>query len=348
MSADPTQTEAAVSTSMHEMQSDRMRAGRLALLIGILIFAGKFTAYTLTGSIAVFADAMESTINIVSAGMLILALAIAARPPDSSHPYGHGKVEFLSAGIEGAAIAFAALLILVQGVRELIAGPELQRLDLGLALLAVSAAANAGLGRYLTRVGLKTHSDALVADGRHVMADVWTSVGVIGGLIVVSVTGWIWADPLIAIAVALNVAWEGYRLLHDSVSGLMDEADESVIESTTALLEAARQASWIDLHGLRSWRSGARRHIDLHLTVPRYFEVHQIHEIHDEIEATLFDVDGHGGDVVVHFDPCDESECGHCTMTDCAIRSHALVGREPFTPERAIQPDTAPPSSPSG
>jgi len=318
-----------------------MRAGRLALIVGILIFLAKFAAYTLTGSTAVFADAMESTINIVSAGMLILALSIAARPPDPSHPYGHGKVEFLSAGIEGAAIAFAALLILVQGIRELFEGPELHRLDIGLALLAVSAIANAGLGLHLTRVGRITNSDALVADGRHVVADVWTSVGVIGGLIVVWLTGWMWADPLIAIAVAINVAWEGYRLLSDSMAGLMDEADDSLIESTTSLLEGARRAPWIDVHELRTWRSGARRHIDLHLTVPRYFDVDQVHAIHDEVETALFDDDHHGGDVVVHFDPCDESECHHCTMTDCSIRAHTLVGSEPFTPDRAVRLDSA-------
>ena len=319
----------------------------MALLVGILIFGGKFAAYTLTGSTAVFADAMESTINIVSAGMLVFALSIAARPPDLSHPYGHGKVEFLSAGIEGAAIAFAALVIFAQGIRELIAGPELQRLDIGLAILAVSAMANAGLGLHLSRVGRRTSSDALVADGRHVLADVWTSVGVIGGLIVVSLTGWIWADPLIAIAVAVNVAWEGYRLLHDSLAGLMDEADESLIESTTSLLEGARRAPWIDLHGFRSWRSGARRHIDFHLTVPRYFDVDQVHAIHDEVEAALFDGDQHGGDVVVHFDPCDENECHHCTMTNCAIRSHALVRSEPFTPDRAVRPDATLHSDPN-
>jgi len=326
---------------MQAMQSARMRAGRAALLVGILIFLAKFAAYTLTGSTAVFADAMESTINIVSAGMLYLALSIAARPPDLSHPYGHGKVEFVSAGIEGAAIAFAALLILVQGIRELIEGPEIHRLDVGLALLAISAIANASLGLHLTRVGRRTNSDALVADGRHVLADVWTSVGVIGGLIVVSLTGWMWADPLIAIAVAINVAWEGYRLLHGSVARLMDEADESLIGSTTALLQGARRATWIDLHGLRCWRSGARQHIDFHLTVPRYFDVDQIHGIHDDIEAALFENDRHGGDVVVHFDPCDESECHHCAMIDCSIRSHALLRDEAFTPEKAVRPDAA-------
>jgi cation diffusion facilitator family transporter len=324
-----------------QMQADRMRAGRRALFVGILIFVAKFGAYALTGSTAVFADAMESTINIVSAGILVLALSIAARPPDSSHPYGHGKVEFVSAGIEGAAIGFAALVILVQSIRELLEGPELQRLDLGLALLGASAIANAALGFHLTRVGRRTRSDALVADGRHVLADVWTSVGVIGGLIIVVLTGWMWADPLIAIAVAINVAFEGYRLLHHALGGLMDEADGSLIESTTTILEQARKAPWIDLHGLRSWRSGARRHFDLHLTVPRYFDVGQVHAIHDRVEAALLGEDEHGGDVVVHFDPCDESECHHCAMSDCPIRSHAFAHSHPFTPDRAVLPDSA-------
>ena len=317
-----------------------MRAGRLSLFVGTLIFFAKFLAYSVTGSAAVFADAMESTINIVSAGMLIFALIVASRPPDESHPYGHGKVEFLSAGIEGAAITFAALVILAQGVRELFAGPELHRLDLGLLLLGGSAIANAALGFHLSNVGRRTQSDALVADGRHVLADVWTSVGVIGGLFVVYVTGWVWADPLIAIAVALHVAWEGYRVVHDSLGGLMDEAEQTQLETTVGILERARQPTWIDLHGLRSWRSGARRHIDFHLTVPRYFDVDQVHAIHDQIEDVLLDDDAHGGDVVVHFDPCDESECGHCQIEDCPIRKRPFDRLDPFTAKRATRLDS--------
>ncbi len=335
---------AATAHSAGLVHAERMRAGRLSLLVGCLIFVGKFAAYSITGSTAVFADAMESTINIVSAIMLIFALKVASRPPDESHPYGHGKVEFLSAAIEGAAIAFAALVILAQGVRELLVGPELHRLDLGLTLLAISAAANAALGLHLSSVGRRTRSDALVADGRHVLADVWTSVGVIGGLAVVYLTGWVWADPLIAIAVAINVAWEGYRVVHNSLGGLMDEAEQAHIETTTATLEAVRAPSWIDLHGLRSWRSGARRHIDFHLTVPRYFDVEEIHAIHDTIEEALLDED-HGGDVVVHFDPCLDDECRHCAMSECSIRSRAFEAPEPFTPERAIRLDSELPAN---
>jgi cation diffusion facilitator family transporter len=324
-----------------EIHRVRLRAGRLALALGVLIFAGKLGAYFLTGSSAVFADAMESTVNIVAAAMLWLALAIAARPPDPSHPYGHGKVEFVSAGIEGAAICFAALVILAKGVQELIVGPEIQRLDVGLALLAVSGAVNAALGLHLTRVGTQTQSDALVADGRHVLTDVWTSAGVIGGLVVVAISGWVWADPLIAIAVAIHVAFEGVRLIQESIGGLMDEADEELIAATTAVLEREREPSWIDLHGLRCRRSGARPHFDMHMTVPRYFDVESLHAIHDRVEAALIEEDGHGGDVVIHFDPCHDDDCPSCAMPDCPIRKQPRREVEEFTPEHAILPDEA-------
>ncbi|MEZ4292982.1 MAG: cation diffusion facilitator family transporter [Myxococcota bacterium] len=147
-------------------QQDRMRAGRLALVVGVLIFAAKLAAFLTTHSTAVLADAMESTINIVAAALLVYALSLASRPPDPGHPYGHGKIEFLSAGIEGAAIAFAALVIVAEGIRDLIAGPEIRSLDVGLALLVASTVANAALGFHLVRVGRRADSAALEADGR--------------------------------------------------------------------------------------------------------------------------------------------------------------------------------------
>ncbi len=316
----------------------RMQAGRLALGLGILVFSAKLGAYFLTGSTAVLADAMESTINIVSAGMLVFALSLAARPPDSSHPYGHGKVEFISAGIEGAAVAFAALVIIAEGIRELFAGAQLHDLDLGLALLAASALVNGGLGMHLSRVGKETDSAALVADGRHVLADVWTSVGVIAGLAVVAATGWTWADPLIAIAVGIHVALEALHLLQDAIGGLMDEADEDLIVQSAIQLQAERADSWIDLHEFRSWRSGAIRHFDLHLMVPRYFDVIQIHTIHDAVEDVLLAGKEHG-DVVVHFDPCDPRVCGRCAMAECPIREAPFVKRPPFSLARATRTD---------
>jgi len=322
-----------------QIQESRLRAGRLSLVVGILIFAGKFAAYSMTGSTAVFADALESTINIVSAGMLLFALALAAKPPDRDHPYGHGRVEFLSAAIEGAAITVAALIILSESLRELIQGPEITRIDTGLIVLVVCTVANLLLGRHLVKTGESTESIALVADGRHIMSDVWTSAGVIGGLLVVRATGFVWADPLVAIAVALNVAREGFELLRVAVRGLMDEADDETLEWGATALEDARQSTWIDVHSLRSWRSGARRHFDLHVAVPRYFDVEQVHTIHDGVEEALVGRDAHGGDVVIHFDPCDDSLCVACSVEPCPIRKSAFVGLLPLTLDRVVQPD---------
>ena len=317
----------------------RLRAGRLSLIVGILIFAGKFAAYSMTGSTAVFADALESTINIVSAGMLLFALVLASKPPDRDHPYGHGRVEFLSAAIEGAAITVAAIVILSEGLRELIQGPEITRIDTGLLVLIVCTVANLILGRHLVKTGEATESVALVADGKHIMSDVWTSGGVILGLLIVRATGFVQADPLVAIAVALNVAREGIGLLRTAVGGLMDEADDETLEWGATALEEARQPTWIDVHSLRSWRSGARRHFDLHVTVPRYFNVEQVHGIHDGVEEALFEKDRHGSDAVIHFDPCDDSLCVACAVDDCPIRKSAFVGSLPFTIDRITQPD---------
>jgi cation diffusion facilitator family transporter len=316
-----------------------MRAGRLALVVGILLFAGKFSAYALTGSTALFADAMESTVNVVAAGLMLLSLTLAARPPDEDHPYGHGKVEFLSAGIEGAAIAVAAMLILVEGVQELIAGPALQRLGVGMGIIAVCTAINAALGLYLVREGRRTTSMALEADGRHVLTDVWTSVGVIGGLGVVQATGWLWADPVLAIAVALNVVREGVGLLRKAFEGLMDHADPETLDAAVEAIAATRDESWIDIHGLRSWRSGARRHFDLHMTVPRYFDVERLHRIHDRIEAALLGDDLHGGDVVVHFDPCKPHLCPRCPIGDCPIREAPYLEALPTHRDHMTRPD---------
>lgn len=316
-----------------------MRAGQIALVAGVAIFGAKILAWWLTGSAAILADAMESTVNVVSASMLVVVLSIAGRPPDESHPYGHGKAEFLSAAVEGAAITFAAMIIVFESVRELVEGVSIQRLDLGLGLLLAATLANALLGRFLVHEGREGDSLALEADGRHVLADVWTSLGVVVGLVVVRATGWLWADPLIAIAVAVNVAWEGNKLVREALRGLMDEADPDEIARVTAQLEQARRPEWIDLHGLRTWRSGARLHVDLHLTVPRYYDVEQIHEIHDEVEAAILDDDGAPGDVVVHFDPCEPILCRSCAVPQCAIRTEELVAPISFTTEKAVRPD---------
>jgi cation diffusion facilitator family transporter len=331
-----TNGRAAGEQGQHEV---RLRAGRLALGVGIAVFAGKLLAYLLTGSNAIFADAMESTVNVVAAGMLVFSLILAAKPPDRDHPYGHGRIEFLSAALEGTAITIAALLIMASSVRDLLRGPTVQNLDLGVGLTIAFTLVNLLLGRHLVRTGQATRSLALVADGRHILTDVWTSGGVVVGLVVVRFTGWLWADPAVAIVLAVNVVREGWLLLRSAVGGLMDQVDDETIDEVVRVLDAERGDALIDAHGLRSWRSGARRHVDLHIVVPRYFDVDRIHAIHDKIELDLFEDGSQSGDVVVHFDPCDPSLCRHCRIADCPIRQAKLESVFPFDRERLTRED---------
>lgn len=319
----------------------RIRAGWLSLVAGVLIFAGKLGAYALTGSSAVFSDAMESVVNVAAALLLLYSLIVAARPADRDHPYGHGKVEFFSAGVEGTLIAVAAIAILVEAVRDLVRGPELRNLDAGLGVVAGLTLANGLLGAYLVRVGRRTGSLALEADGRHLWTDVVTSVGVLAGLGAVWITGLVVLDPLMAIAVALNILREAWQLVRRAVGGLMDEADAAVLERIVETLERRRPAWWIDVHGLRAWRSGAIHHADLHLCVPRYFDADQLHEIDGEVrDAVLASVQS-AGDVLVHFDPCRPRQCPICEMAGCPVRKADLRGRPPLTLARATRAEEA-------
>lgn len=317
----------------------RLRAGGAAAAVAVAVFVVKLAAFGFTGSAAIFSDAMESVVNVVAAGMLVLSLVVAARPADSDHPYGHGKIEYFSAGIEGAMIAVAAALIMLQAGHALLAGRTPQRLDLGLALLVLAGAANAALGYWLLRVGRQARSPALVADARHALADVWTSAGVLVGLALVRVTGWNVLDPLLAFGVAGLVLREGWRLVRDAIHGLMDAADDTLLDAITGSLERARQPDWIDVHGLRAWRSGANLHVDLHLVVPCYRDAQALHAIHDRVESTVLAPASGAGDAIVHFDPCAPRYCPGCSVSPCPVRAGSYAARAVLDRTRATRTD---------
>jgi cation diffusion facilitator family transporter len=320
---------------------ERLRAGWLSLAVAVFVLGGKLLAWRITDSTAVLSDALESLVNVLAAVLLILSLRIAARPHDRDHPYGHGKIEFFSAGAEGTLIGVAALAIMVTSVIELLRGPSVQRLDLGLLLVSAASAANLLLGLYLLRLGRRTRSLALEADGAHLLTDVWTSAGVLVGLAVVWVTDYVRLDPLIAIAVALQILYTGYRLVRRSVAGLMDEADEKLLWALVSGLEDARRPEWIDVHSLRSFRSGPVVHVDFHMVVPRFFDVEKLHAIDDELHDTVrsSSESAAGDGLLVHFDPCRPRHCPGCRYEPCPVRSAPCAARKPFVLERAIRGD---------
>lgn len=317
----------------------RLRAGMIAFAASIAILAVKLAAWALTGSTAVLSDALESFVNVAAGAILLASLRLSAQPADHNHPYGHGKVEFFSAGVEATLIAVAAVLISIEAVQALVAGAELRQIDVGLGLVTAATIGNAAVGTYLLRVGRRSHSLALVADGRHLLTDVVTSVGVIVGLLLVRVTGIALFDPLVALAVAGHILVTALRLAREAVRGLMDEADPAALREMVDALEARRAPWHIDAHSLRAWRSGPIQHLDLHVVVPRYFDADRLHEIDQEIEDTLLAASGRPGEGIVHFDPCRPRHCSSCMMEACPVRAAAFVDRRPLTTDRATRGD---------
>ena len=303
-----------------------MRAIGLSLLISLLLMGAKFYTYHLTCSSAVLSDALESIINVVAAAFAVVSVWLAAQPPDADHPYGHGKIEYFSAGFEGALIIFAAIGIFKTGIDRILVPQPIANVDFGLAILVAASTVNLLLGLGLIRVGHRTRSMTLIADGQHVLTDVYTSVGVVLGLFLVKWTDWFWLDGVIACLVGANILLTGTRLVRHSFAALMDASDTELLDDISALLEKSRKPHWIDVHQLRAWRSGNFVHIDLHLVLPRNYLLSAAHAEAKALEQLLIDhFDGNAG-VLVHLDPCRDGECEICRQHDCRVRK-ALVTR---------------------
>jgi len=304
----------------------RLRAGTISLVVAAAIFAAKFVGYQLTGSTAILSDALESIVNIVAALFTLVALAIASLPADESHPYGHGKVEFLSSGFEGGLIAFAALVIVYQAGEALWFGHQVESIREGLVLVIGAGIANALLGYFLVRAGRHTHSPAIEADGQHVLTDVWTSAGVVVGLVAVRLTGWQAIDPLVAIALGGNLAVVGARLLRRAVGGLLDESDRGLLAKMTAVIQAVRHPGVIAIHRMRAIRSGGVAHVDAHVVVPRFWSVAEAHDFSDGFEIEIVNGIGQDAECIFHLDPCRSVYCRSCRVEPCPVRAHAFAG----------------------
>jgi len=273
---------------MSTASTDLERYAWLSIAAAIATIALKTLAWWLTGSVGLLSDALESIVNLVAAMLALTMLRVAASPPDERHPYGFSKAEYFAAGIEGALIVLAAAGILASAVPRLIEPQPIQAPLLGLALSAAASGINLGVGMLLIRVGRREHSIALEADGHHLMTDVWTSAGVIVGVALVVLTGWLRLDPLVALAVAVNIVWIGLRLMRRSWKGLLDAAipAEDTGEVTKLFTEYAKRYG-VSFHALRTRQAGARRFISFHFLVPDAWTVAQAHQLSEEIESRI-------------------------------------------------------------
>lgn len=320
---------------------DRVRlwAITLSLIVSFALLAAKFQAYRLTGSTAILSDALESIVNVVAAVFAIAALIFAGRPADRNHPYGHGKMEFLSAAFEGGLIAFAAVLIGYEVVQGLLYGVSLRSLDTGVAVVLGAGLVNLALGVYLVRTGRRYDSLTLVADGRHVMADFYTSAGIVVGLLLVRVTGLSWLDPLVAAVVALNLLWTGLRLVRQAAAGLLDEEDPALLGRLLDALQPQLGQGVIRVHHLRAIRAGRVHHVDAHLVVPEFWTVERSHELAEHLGERVMKDLGVEGEMTLHTDPCHRVYCRMCDLEDCPIRRDLFLGRPALTLDEAVQPD---------
>ena len=302
--------------------NDRMklRAAALSLGVGIVLTAAKFVAWRLTGSAAVLSDAAESIINVFAAAFAYFAIRVSAMPADENHPYGHGKVEFFSAGFEGALIVGAALAILFAAIPALFFPREITELGIGMAITGAAAVVNALIGLHLIRVGRQSNSLAIEADGVHLMTDVVTSVGVIAGLIAVKWTGWQIIDPIVAVLLALNIMVSGYRLVRSSVGQLLDEADEDVLTAVVDTLNKVRQPGDLQPHQLRARRAGSRLNVDFHIFMPRFWDLTRIHDRAEALERALQESIQEDLEAIIHIDPCHPRHCRACSLEGCDLR----------------------------
>ncbi len=324
-------------TDNHQPEAGHLKIRLVAIAcslgVGALLMAGKFYAYQLTGSSAIFSDALESIINVVASGFALYSIFLAAKPPDASHPYGHGKIEYFSAGFEGALIILAALGIFKTGVERLLHPMALVKLDEGLMLLLGAGVINLGLGIGLIKAGRRSESLILVADGKHVLTDVYTSAGVLLGLVLVLFTGWLWLDGAVACLVGLNIVATGARLVHESFAGLMDASDPELLTDVARLLASCRRPAWIDVHQLRAWRSGNFIHLDLHLILPRDYSLEQAHGEAKILEANLVGHFQGRASALIHLDPCIDSDCPVCSRGVCKWRMQEMSRQAAWDPE---------------
>jgi cation diffusion facilitator family transporter len=259
----------------------------LSIAAALATMALKALAWWITGSVGLLSDAMESLVNLAGALMALAMLTVAARPPDEDHPHGHGKAEYFSAGVEGALIVVAAVAIAVAAVDRLLDPRPLEQVGIGLAVSVVASMVNLGVALVLLRAARAHRSATLQANAHHLLTDVWTSAGVLVGVIAVAFTGWLVLDPLIAIAVAVNIVVTGTRILRDSVAGLMDTALPASEQKMLRELLDGYAADGIEYHALRTRQAGARRFVSLHVLVPPEWSVQRGHDLLERIEADI-------------------------------------------------------------
>ena len=304
--------------------------------LSVVLFVAKVVAYYLTNSLAILTDALESIVNVVAGGIGLYSLFIAAKPSDEEHPYGHGKAEFVSAAVEGTLIVAAGVLILYETVKNFVTLNPLGKLDAGLIMVAITAIVNYIAGYICLKIGKKNHSLALEASGRHLQTDTYSTLAIMGGLLLMLVTKMYWIDKVIALCMSGFIIYNGYKIIRESLAGIMDEQDMALLQDIVNILNKNRRVNWIDLHNFRIIKYGSHLHIDCHLTVPWYLNVHEAQGEIDTLMNLITKEFGTSIEFFVHTDGCLAFSCPLCDKFSCPVRQHQFEHKVEWTLENLL------------
>ncbi|MDZ4070434.1 MAG: cation diffusion facilitator family transporter [Sediminibacterium sp.] len=299
-------------------------------LLSVLLFLTKIVAYYFTHSLAILSDALESIVNVIAGFIGLYSLYIATKPKDLEHPYGHGKAEFVSAAVEGGLIVAAGIMIIYATVANILRKEPVHQLDTGLWLIGATALLNFVAGTICLRLGKKNNSLALQASGKHLQIDTYSTLAIIAGLIIILFTKMYWLDKLIALVMSILIIYNGYKIIRSSLAGIMDEADMELLKKFIEILNKNRSENWIDLHNLRVIKYGSLLHIDCHLTVPWYLNIHEAHHEIDRLSALIKQEFGDMIELFVHTDGCLPFSCRICNK-NCEHRKNGFEQKLEWT-----------------
>ncbi|WP_300671646.1 cation diffusion facilitator family transporter [Soonwooa sp.] len=328
-----------MSPTGQNISKKNFRFQRNIAIVGIILFIGKLVAWRLTNSDAVFSDAMESIVNIIAAFMGLYALYVAAKPKDEDHPYGHGKVEFITSGVEGTLIIFAGIVIIVQAANSLLSNNVPAKLDWGMLIVAMTAVINYIMGYISLQKGLKEKSLVLQSSGKHLMMDTVTTGGVVVSLIIIYFTKIYWLDAVVALAFGAYIIFVGYKIVRKSLSGIMDEQDLDLVENIAEVLEKHREDDWIDVHNMKIQQFGANLHIDAHITFPYYYSLREAHQEMEKVILVLAKNVKRQIEFNFHMDDCKPKSCEICQLANCPAREKEFQKRVTWTANSITQPD---------
>lgn len=321
------------------MQDSKLKYNvqKVIVTISILLLIGKVVAYQLTNSVGILTDALESIVNVLAGVLSLISIGVALKPKDANHPFGHGKVELLSASVEGLLIAVAGAIIIYEAIYRFFVPSEIQKLDIGILIIAIAGLINYIMGVYSIKIGKKHNSIALISGGKHLKSDTYSTIGLVLGLFILYLTDYHWLDSTIAILFGLIIAITGIKILKQTTSNLMDEADFEIMAEIVEIMNQNRTEERINISNSRIIKYGDTNHIDCDLTIPWYFNINDAERISKTIKSELSEHFKENIDLALHVFPCKAKDCPSCLKSDCRERQAEFTGKSEWTLESIIK-----------